>query len=68
MKFFTEMVIKYWNTLSREVVKSPFLEVLKTGHGHGLVDTVVFSHSLDSMISELFFDPVDSVIPGYTKL
>lgn len=59
-KFFAERAIRYWNELLREVAESLSPEAIKerlTAHDtqcHGLIDTVLFSHKLDSIISEVF--------------
>lgn len=38
--FFTERVVKFWNTLPREVMESPSLEVLKESSDAALTATI----------------------------
>lgn len=56
--FLIERVAKHWKMLSREVVESLSLEVLrKSRHGTlqaGFLGMVVFSQRLDLMISQVF--------------
>lgn len=58
------MIISHWNRLPKEVVEPPSLEVLKERLNTALsaMDRAIFSHRLDTMISEVFSNLWDSVI------
>lgn len=69
---FTKRVIKYWNTLPKGGGGVTVARGVKGKTGRDTVprsgNTVVFGHSLDSMISEVFSDLIESVIPRYKPI